>query len=221
MARWLGLLIAGCVIGVAATLAVQHVFAPEQRQPETVAERAQPRAGVPGLGAASPSIEMLRNIPPDAPAATVQHLAAAKGHGIIIPITPGFEQALAPSPGSITNAHDAASVHERLIAEERDDAWAESMEGQIRTFVDGYFDQRGLDRHTIDLAVVRCGATICEIQSEGMADGSPRDWQRVGFELIQGPIGQDFNPHEMLISVFTLPNGETGFVTFLVRKSVQ
>ena len=217
-------LVVGVVAGIAATLVFQRMNAPTNPG----RSRASALNGLIADGssiastradAASPG----RNTPPGLPAARppapVEPVPRAEEHLGTIPITTGFERVLIRRPDSGTNPNPAADLHARIAAEGRDAAWADQAEEEIRTYVEGYLDQHGLDRHSIELDVVHCGATLCEIQAQAYQDDvgrAARDWQRVVPELMQGPFSQDF--HDVSTMVFSLENNRAGYVMFLNRK---
>ena len=207
----------GGAVGVCGTLLFQHLAAPVQPEPARPYDHGAGLISIPVAASPSaPSPDVLhqeaRPPPPETP-----NRSSPENRDTTVPITPGFERLLARAPDSIVN-YPAATLHARLGAEVRDNAWAAATEDEIKTSVDGYLDQHGFDRHTIEVPVVRCGSTICEIQAQGPLDGTPRDWQQVVPYLMQGPFGQDFSARDGMTSVFELQNGQTGFVTFLFRR---
>jgi hypothetical protein len=221
MTRFRSGLVVGVVAGIAATLVFQRMNAPTNPG----RSRAAALNGLigDGLSIASTRADATRP-PPEPPAAPlpgpVKAVADAEQHLGTIPITAGFEQILIRRPDSGAIPNPAADLHARISAEGRDAAWADRAEDEIRTYVDGYFDQHGLDRHSIGLNVVHCGATLCEIQAQGYPDDighSVGDWQRVVPELMQGPFAQDFSKHDVLTTVFTLQDNRVGYVTYLTR----
>ena len=221
MTRLLAGLVIGAVAGVGATLLFHYLTAP----PGTgEAPDSLPNGGVIVGQSGPPRLvvdERPREAPPAIPPAAAKPAKQADEHLATIPITAGFEQTLIRPPTSTAPFHPTAELHVRLAAEGRDTAWADSAEEDIRTSVDGYLDQHGLDRHRIELPEVHCGTTLCEIQAVGNAgdlNGSPSDWQSVAVELLQGSFGQDFSGKDLVTAVFTLPSGQIGYVTFLTRK---
>jgi hypothetical protein len=224
MTRFRSGLVVGVVAGITATLVFQRMNA------ATNPGRSRASA-LNGLIADGSSIASTRadaarpgrNTPPGLPAAPppapVKPVPAADEDLGTIPITAGFERVLIRRPDSGASLNPAADLHARIAAEGRDIPLADQAEEEIRTYVDGYLDQHGLDRHSIELDVVRCGATLCEIQAQGYQDDvgrTVRDWQRVVPELMQGPFSQDF--HDVSTIVFSLENNRAGYVTFLSRK---
>jgi hypothetical protein len=217
-------LVVGVVAGIAATLVFQRMNAPTNPG----RSRASALNGLiaDGSSVTSTRAEAVgpgRNTPPAPHAAPrpapVQPVRDAEQHLETIPISPGFERVLIRRPDSGANLDPAADLHAQIAAEGRDTVWADQAEEEIRTYVDGYLDQHGLDRHSIELGVVHCGVTICEIQTQGYQEDvgrSVRDWQGVMLELMQGPFSQDF--HYVSTLVFSLENNRAGYVTFLNRK---
>jgi len=211
-------------LGVAATLMYQRETAPTPRE---VAGQSSPRAvAASGLTAdprpVDPAIVGAPASPvatPAAPSKSSARAVRAPEYGSSpIPITAGFEHVFAAEDGADADLNPVIARHAKLQAEARDTAWAESTERDISSNVQDFLDQRGIDRHDLELPVVRCGATLCEIQAVGQADGSSHDWQTVLPQMIQGSLGQDFNARNAMTIVFELPSGQSGYVTFLTRK---
>jgi hypothetical protein len=225
MTRFRTGLVVGVVAGITATLVFQRVNAPTNpSRSRAVAFNGLIADGSSVTSTRADAAGPARNTPPAPPAtprpAPVKPVPDAEQHLGTIPIIPGFERFLIRRPDSGAELTPAADLHARIAAEGRDTAWADHAEEEIKTYVDGYLDQHGLDRHSIELGVVHCGATVCEIQAQGYQEDvgrSVRDWQRVVPELMQGPFSQDFSDGSTL--VFTLASGGAGYVTFINRKT--
>jgi hypothetical protein len=138
-----------------------------------------------------------------------------------IPITVGFEHEFATEDGADADLNPVPARHAKLQAEARDPDWADSTEQGIKNTLQDFLDENGIDRHDVELTVVRCGTTMCEIQVVGQADGATHDWQMVLPQLLQGSLGQDFKLRLTTTMVFGLPDGHDGFVTYLTRKVNQ
>jgi hypothetical protein len=224
MTRFRAGLVVGVVVGITATLVFQRINAPANPS----RSRAAALNGLIADGSSVPSTRAEaagagRDSPQARPAAprpaAVKPVPDAEQRLGTIPITPGFERFLIRRPDSGAELNPAADLHARISAEGRNEAWAYHAEEEIKTYVDGYLDQHGLDRHSIELGVVHCGTTLCEIQAQGYQEDvgrSVRDWQRVVPELMQGPFSQDF--HDVSTLVFSLESNRAGYVTFLNRK---
>ena len=214
-------------LGVAATLMYQRETAPTPRE---VAWRSSAGAvAASGLTADPRPVDPAVAGAPASPVATPASPSKSSARAVRapeygsspIPITAGFEHVFAAEDGVDADLNPVIVRHAKLQAEARDPVWADSTEQDITTNLQDFLDQHGIDRHDIELPVVRCGATLCEIQAVGQADGSSHDWQTVLPQLIQGSLGQDFNARNAVTTVFGLPNGQSGFVTFLTRKVNQ
>ncbi|HEU4625612.1 MAG TPA: hypothetical protein VFS52_12650 [Steroidobacteraceae bacterium] len=141
-----------------------------------------------------------------------------------IDVSPGFESLLAPATDPPDTSPSSAIVrrHRQLLTEVRDDEWAGRVEPDIRLYVEKSLTAEGLDPQRIQLSVIECRTTGCEIQAATVAqieDGmKPNEPQMLFGRMVRGPLAGDFDPRDMMVMVTTLPDGRHGYVAFLPRK---
>jgi hypothetical protein len=141
-----------------------------------------------------------------------------------IDVSPGFESLLAPTTDPPDTSPSSAIVrrHRQLLTEVRDDEWAGRVEPDIRAYVEKSLTAQGLDPQRIQLSVVECRTTGCEIQAATVAqieDGmKPNEPQMLFGRMVRGPLAGDFDPRDVMVMVTTLPDGRHGYVAFLPRK---
>ena len=138
-----------------------------------------------------------------------------------IDVTPGFEF-LNTNTGSLKDTDPTKPLllrHEELQAQPRDPGWSEPMESTLRKGIQDSLTTRSLDTHRVELPVVECRATGCEIQAIGFREDIAK--QGVGFQsivaaLLMGPLNSELdNPHGTMRS---LPDGRVGYIVLLARR---
>ena len=175
-----------------------------QRSPQSTAPAGVPRAGVASgrsVDAASPQ-RSLGNPP--------------------IPVTPGFEALLSPGepPPPGTPGALILEQHAKFSTESRDVAWTSRVDGVVREMVEGELLKGGLDPHRIDVSVIDCVDSLCELQATMPTEDSlkPYDFQFVVGRAIQGPLANEFDLRGMAIHRHDIPGGRTGYLVFLPRS---
>ena len=136
-----------------------------------------------------------------------------------IPITPGFEDLLEPSPRTRSRSPSATlERHGSLLAEARDEEWAQRIESTIRSFIESRRAADGADTHRIELPVIECRMTLCEVQAIGTASdaNSPLNVQSLASQMVQGPLASEFG--DSSTESFGLPDGRVGYLVFLTRN---
>ena len=144
-------------------------------------------------------------------------------HSTPIDVSPGFELLLAPvvEPSDINPASIAVRQHRRLIAEERDAAWAARVEPRIRSYIEDALTAQGLNPQRIEPAVIECRMTACELQLIGPDEDNlnpARDPQDLIPRMVRGPLFADFDSQDLSMRMFALPDGRIGYLAFLPRK---
>jgi hypothetical protein len=153
------------------------------------------------------------------PDAEVAALGGQNTDQTAIPITPGFEPLLEPSPRDRSRSPPATlGQHDGLLAETRDEEWAGRIESGIRTFIQSRVTAKGLDLNRIELPVIECRTTLCEVQAIGFAadEDSPRNVKRLAVEMLHGPLASEFS--ESSTEVIGMPDGRVGYLVFLTRN---
>jgi hypothetical protein len=139
-----------------------------------------------------------------------------------IDISPGFERFLAPDkePSDLSPAVMTLRQHRKLQTEARDDAWANGVEHDIRSLVEKELTAMGFDTHRIELPVLDCRSTGCEIQAIGYPEDTRarKDLQFIMPKLFAGPRGAELDRDSFSMMVSSLPDGRAGFLVFLWRK---
>ena len=86
-----------------------------------------------------------------------------------IEVSPGFE--FLSKPATEMQDTDGRWLewrrHQELQSEPRDEAWAPRMEAALRSGIEDALTERGFDTQRIELPVVECRTTGCEIQALG------------------------------------------------------
>ena len=139
-------------------------------------------------------------------------------------VTPGFEPTLAPEkePSDVSLTQVPLRQHRKLQAEARDEAWAGGAESDIRSLVEKELTAHGLDTHRVELPVLECRSTGCEIQAighpEDVRNNRAADLQFIVPKLFETPRGAEFDRNGTSVMLTSLPDGRVGYVVFLWRK---
>lgn len=141
-----------------------------------------------------------------------------------IDVSPGFETVLAPASDVATDRDNPAGIpvrqHLKLQAEIRDAGWSDRVESEIRAQVRSELMARGADPQRIELSVVECRTSGCEIQALGYPEdtGKGRDLQGILPKLMRDQMAADFDAKGLTMMVTSVPDGRMGFIAFLSRK---
>jgi hypothetical protein len=138
-----------------------------------------------------------------------------------IDVSPGFE--LLNKKASSLRATDPTRAlllrHEELQSQPRDPAWSEQMEAALTTSIRDSLTARGLGTERIELPVVECRRTGCEIQAIGFVEdnGKPGvDPQMIVPMLLMGPLSNDLHDSHGFMS--SLPDGRLSYIFLLARR---
>lgn len=138
-----------------------------------------------------------------------------------IDVTPGFEM-LNTKTSSLKNTDPRKPLllrHEELQDQPRDPAWSERMEAALRKGIQDSLTARGVDTQRVELPVVECRATGCEIQAIGFREDIGKAGvgiQRILPALLMGPLNSELdNPHG---HVSSLPDGRVSYIVLLGRR---
>jgi hypothetical protein len=138
-----------------------------------------------------------------------------------IDVSPGFE--LLNEKASSLKATDPTKAlllrHEELQSQPRDPAWSERMEAALTKGIRDSLTTRGLGTERIELPVVECRRTGCEIQAIGFVkdNGKPGvDPQMIVPMLLMGPLSSDLHDSHGFMS--SLPDGRLSYIFLLARR---
>lgn len=164
-----------------------------------------------------------------APAATADpKVAATAPNGAVtaaqpIDVTPGFEF-LAEPPGKFTDTDWEWTLwrrHQQLQSEPRDPSWSERMERELRAGIQGELTSHGYDTQRVELPLVECRTTGCEIQ----ALGYPQDNMKQGVnlqtilpKLLMGPLAGEFDESKFSAFMSSTPEDRLTYLVSLPRK---
>ncbi|HEU4779567.1 MAG TPA: hypothetical protein VFS58_06750 [Steroidobacteraceae bacterium] len=164
-----------------------------------------PRPTVPasGLGATSPTQSM--------------------GEVLPIDVSPGFEYLRTPAAEmKDTDARWTKwNQHQKLQSEPRDEAWASRIEVELRNGIQNRLTAAGYDSQRIELPVVACRTTGCEIQAVGYgedATNSNADFRSLLRATLGGPLGGEFEMGKLAVNMKPSPDGRIQFFVILPRK---
>jgi hypothetical protein len=167
-----------------------------------------------------------------APAAATQPVAAmqpaaarspaAAGDTLPIDVSPGFEFLSKPA----TEMEDTDFMwpnwrrHQQLQGEVRDETWAPRMESALRTGIADALTARGLDTQRIELPVVECRTTGCEIQALGYAEDQRQrvDLQFIVPALLRESLANEFETQRVRVTMMGRPDQRVGYLVLLSRK---
>lgn len=110
--------------------------------------------------------------------------------------------------------------HQQLESEPRDDTWAPRMEAALRRGIEGALTARGLDTERIELPVVECRTSGCEIQAVGYAMDNMKpgvDFQDILPALLKGSLGSEFDLAGFSLMVSPRADGRLTFLALMPR----
>ena len=119
------------------------------------------------------------------------------GEALPIDVSPGFEYL--SKPAAEMNDSDGGWFvwrrHQQLQSESRDEAWAPRMEAALRNGIQDSLTALGFDTQRIELPVVECRTTGCEIQAVGYPGDQKKgvDIQLLLPPLLQGSLAGEFD----------------------------
>ncbi|HEV7608540.1 MAG TPA: hypothetical protein VGO61_14440 [Steroidobacteraceae bacterium] len=138
-----------------------------------------------------------------------------------IDVTPGFEM-LNTKTSSLKNTDPRKPLlfrHEELQEQPRDAAWSEQMESTLRNGIQDSLTAHGVDAQRVELPVVECRATGCEIQAIGFREDISKagvGFQMIVSALLMGPLNSELdNPHG---TMSRLPDGRVSYIVLLGRR---
>jgi hypothetical protein len=201
----------------------------EQTPSSTAAASVIPDAtvSVPAPSRSSPaSAASGPDVPAAAPAATQFAVAtpapAATAESLPIDVTPGFE--FLNTPLDEFKDTDMRSLlakrHHKLQAEPRDPNWAERVETALRSRIEGELTAKGYDTQRVELPVVECRSTGCEIQALGYREDNRKpgvDLQMIVFKMMQDGFGGEFD-RNFNMQVSSRPDERLTFFVLLSRN---
>jgi hypothetical protein len=144
-----------------------------------------------------------------------------------IDISPGFEAVLAPTSEVAADRDNPAGIpvrqHLKLQMENRDRSWADRVESDIRAQVRNELMAQGADPQRIELPVVECRTSGCEVQAIGYPEDAVknRDFQLILPKVMRDAMGADFDSRGLTMMVTSVPDGRMGYIAFLSRRSRQ
>ena len=142
-----------------------------------------------------------------------------------IDVSPGFEQTLAPASHVAEDKDNPAGIpvrrHLKLQAEARDENWSSRVESDIRAQIRSELMAQGADPHRIELAVVECRTSGCEVQAIGYPEDNLKgaDLQRILPKIMRGAMAADFDPNGLMVMLTSRPDDRLGYIAFLTRKN--
>jgi len=158
-----------------------------------------------------------------APVGTVP-VSSTSEQALPMDVSPGFE--FLNKPASEMKDTDGQwpnwRHHQQLQSEPRDETWAPRIEAALRAAFQRSLTAAGFDAQQIELLVVECRTTGCEIQAGGYLadDGSlGADFNAIYFKVLSGPLGAEFDLDAGTVSMEVRPERRAGFLAFLPRKS--
>ncbi len=163
---------------------------------------------------------------PTAPGPAVGRDAApGTGSPLPIDISPGFEPILAPASDPASDPDNLAGIpvrrHRKLEIESCDENWAGRVETDIRAQVRSELMAQGSDPQRIELSVVECRTSGCEVQAIGYPEDNlkGRDLQLILPKVMHGVMAADFDAKGLTMMVTSVPDGRVGYIAFLARKT--
>lgn len=110
--------------------------------------------------------------------------------------------------------------HEQLQDEPRDDNWSERTEAALRSGIQDSLTAKGLDAQRVELPVVECRTTGCEIQALVYPEDNGKegvDLQRILPTLVSGPLKGEFEGFPNML-IGDRSDGRTTVIVYLARK---
>jgi hypothetical protein len=165
------------------------------------------QAPIPATQTASPDASSADPAPPSLP----------------IDVSPGFE--MLSTPASEMKDTDANwslwRRHQQLQSELRDEAWAPRIESALREGLQKDMLARGFNSERIELPVLECRTSACEIQAVGYAQDSRIggvDFQQFMGTVMMSELGTEFDQDGYIMRMSSRPDGRTTFLAHLPRK---
>jgi len=147
---------------------------------------------------------------------------ASRGDAHEIDVSPGFE-VLSKRANTMKDTDPIRPTvrrHEQLQDEPRDESWSGRMETALRIGIQDSLTAKGMDTQRVELPVVECRATGCEIQALAYPEDNHKegiDLQMILPALVSGPLSTEFDGYpQMLMS--SRPDGRTTVITHLTRR---
>jgi hypothetical protein len=191
--------------------------------PATVTPESMPDVA-PAIGDAG-TTEGPPNARADAPVSMQGEAASpsrSMGEALPIDVSPGFEFLSKPA----AEMEDTDSQwgnwrrHQKLQSEPRDESWAPRMEAALRSGIQDSLMARGLDTQRIELPVIECRTSGCEIQAVGFSQDNmkPGDFQTILFSLLGGSLGSEFDQNGFNLTMSPRSDQRITFLAQLARK---
>jgi hypothetical protein len=186
----------------------------DTRKPGTSTEAGSRPSSIP-----SPSVT------PSASAAGASTALPVAGNAMPIDVSPGFDYLSKPAAEmKDTDAMWGAwRWHQKLQDEPRDEAWAPRVEAALRQGVLDILTAKGLDTQRIELPVIECRTSGCEIQAVGYLQDSMQegfDYQQVLGGILAGPLGNEFDLNNHVSRMSTRSDNRVVILTHLPRKGI-
>lgn len=159
---------------------------------------------------------------PDKPVNTASAIPAALANDALpIDVTTGFEL-LNTKASSLKDTDPTKALllrHEELQSQPRDTDWSEQMETTLRQGFQDSLMATGVGSHRVELPVVECRVTGCEIQAIAFREdirNQGANVQLIVAKLLTGPLGSELdNPHGRMSG---LPDGRVSYIILLDRR---
>lgn len=140
-----------------------------------------------------------------------------------IDVSPGFEVLSTPASEMKSTDRNFANWrrHQQLQAEPRDHGWSPRIETSMRDEIQNSLMAHGVDRDRVEVRVLECRASGCEIQAVGYLEDSQRegvDLQSIVGAIMKGNLGAEFDSSGYTLTRLPQPDHRTGFLVFLSRK---
>lgn len=139
-----------------------------------------------------------------------------------IPVAQGFEL-LSKDANTMKDIDPLRPIvrrHEQLQDEPRDENWSERMEAALRSGIQDSLIAKSLDAQRVELPVVACRTTGCEIQALAYPEDNGKegvDLQRILPTLVSGPLKGEFEGLPNML-MGDRPDGRTTVIVYLARK---
>jgi hypothetical protein len=141
-----------------------------------------------------------------------------------IDVSPGFEYLSRPAGEMKETDADWSTWrrHQLLESQARDAVWAPRMETEFRNGIQDSLTAAGLDRQRIELAVVECRSTGCEIQAVGYPEDNRNenaDPQMIVPRLVRDRMGTEFDMQQYSMRMSFRPDGRLVYLFQLQRRA--
>jgi hypothetical protein len=149
-------------------------------------------------------------------------MTPATDEALPIDVSPGFEHLSTPA-AEMEDTDPRWSTwrrHQKLQSEPRDEAWAPRMEAALRSGIQDSLTARGFDTQRIELPVVECRTTGCEIQAVGYSGDQKKgiDLQFILRSLLRGSLASEFDLEGYSIMLSSRPDRRVTILAQLPRK---